>query len=132
MLGQMFGNDGTCFIQISGSLEEAWQCGLQHHDKVFQLFCDSHQHVLIHQVVLGLIQSPLAAHVPAQTPEGVPVTVLLLYREEGHRRLRAGGAEQREADVNTEETKKTTTVTNTEAGRLMRWDGDQAVVRMRH
>lgn len=54
----------TCFVQLSGSFEEAWQRGLQHHDKIFQLFCYADQQVLIHQVVLCLLQSPLTAHVP--------------------------------------------------------------------
>lgn len=63
---QLLSRDGTCFIQLSGSFEEAWQRGLQHHDKVFQLFCYSDQHVFVHQVVFSLLQGPLAAHVPAQ------------------------------------------------------------------
>lgn len=58
--------NGTCFVQLSGSFEEAWQRGLQHHDKVLQLLCYSDQHVFIHQVVFRLLQSPLAAHIPAQ------------------------------------------------------------------
>lgn len=57
---------GTCLVQLSGPPEEAWKGCLQHHDKVLQLFRNSDQHVLIHQVVLCLLQSPLAAHVPAQ------------------------------------------------------------------
>lgn len=56
----------TCFVQLGGSFEEAWQRRLQHHHKVLQLLRYSNQHVFIHQVVFGLLQSPLAAHVPAQ------------------------------------------------------------------
>lgn len=61
---KLCGRSSTCFVQLSGSFEEAWQRGLQHHDKIFQLFCYADQHVLIHQVVLCLLQSPLTAHVP--------------------------------------------------------------------
>ncbi len=58
--------NGTCFVQLSGSFEEAWQRRLQHHDKVLQLLRYSDQHVFIHQVVFGLLESPLTAHIPAQ------------------------------------------------------------------
>ena len=56
---------GTCSVELCGSLEEAWQCCLQDHDEVLQLLRHSHQQVLIHQVVLGLFQSPFTAHIPA-------------------------------------------------------------------
>lgn len=59
----------TCPVQICGSSEEAWQRRLQHHHKVLQLLRYSHQQVFIHQVVLGLLQRPLAACVPAVTNE---------------------------------------------------------------
>lgn len=61
----VFSNHGTCFVQLSGSSEEAWQRCLQHHDKILQLLSYSDQHVLVHQVVLRLLQSPLAAYIPA-------------------------------------------------------------------
>lgn len=56
----------TCPIELRGSSEEAWQRRLQHHHEVLQLLRYSHQQVFIHQVVLGLLQRPLAARVPAQ------------------------------------------------------------------
>lgn len=57
----------TCFVKLGGSFEEAGQRRLQHHDKVLQLLGYSDQHVLIHQVVLGLLQRPVTAHIPAET-----------------------------------------------------------------
>lgn len=56
----------TCPVELRGPPEEARQRRLQHHHKVLQLLRDSHQQVFIHQVVLGLLQRPLAARVPAQ------------------------------------------------------------------
>lgn len=56
---------GTRFVELRGSLEEAWQCCFQDHDEVLQLLGHSDQQVLIHQVVLGLFQGPSTAHIPA-------------------------------------------------------------------
>ncbi len=57
----------TCAVELSRSSEEARQRCLEHHDEILQLLSHSHEQILIHQIILGLFESPPTANIPAQT-----------------------------------------------------------------
>ena len=71
---------GTCLVEVGSPPEEARQRGLQHHHKVLQLLRHPHQQVLVHQVVLGLLQGPGAAHVPERSQGGASGCILLVLQ----------------------------------------------------
>lgn len=66
----------TCLVELRGALEEARQRRLQDQDKVLQLLRHPHQQILVDQVVLGLLQRPAAASVPAHKKQSQNLTGL--------------------------------------------------------
>ena len=55
----------TCDEEFQRSAEEPRKTGLQHGHKLFQLVGDANNEVVVCEVVLGHLQRPLTAHLPA-------------------------------------------------------------------